>query len=250
VSSQGETEPDTAARQTGSRVKGLITMTVTPDAGRITIAERVDKLHEGMAGQMPAEALQVFGAEQAGLDARGVPEGVATAGFQIPDVPLLDGHGASTTLDAAIAAAPAVIVLYRGAWCPYCNLTLRTYQEDLVPALVERGVGLIAISPQKPDGSLSVQETNELTFTVLSDPGNRVAGALGVLTEPTQDAQAVQRSLGIDLSESNADGTATVPMPTVVLVDATGAIRWIDVYPNYTTRTEVGDILAAIDAPA
>jgi alkyl hydroperoxide reductase subunit AhpC len=35
-------------------------------------------------------------------------------------------------------------------------------------------------------------------------------------------------------------------MPTVVIVDATGVIRWIDVHPNYTTRTEVSDILAAL----
>jgi len=36
-------------------------------------------------------------------------------------------------------------------------------------------------------------------------------------------------------------------MPTVVIVDATAVIRWIDVHPDYTTRTEVSDILAALD---
>jgi peroxiredoxin len=225
-------------------------MTATSDAGQVTIAERVGKLHEGMARQMPAEALEAFGAEQARLDARGVPKGVATVGYEVPDASLLDVHGAQTTLRTAVGSAPAVIVLYRVAWCPYCNLTLRAYQEDLVPALAERGVGLIAISPQKPDGSLSVQEKNELTFTVLSDPGNQIASALGVLTAPTDEAQTIQRSLGIDLRENNADGTAAVPMPTVLLVDSNAAIRWIDVHPNYTTRTDVGNILAAIDVPA
>ena len=38
-----------------------------------------------------------------------------------------------------------------------------------------------------------------------------------------------------------------VPMPAVVLVDAEGTIRWIDVHPNYTTRTEVPQIIAALD---
>jgi alkyl hydroperoxide reductase subunit AhpC len=37
-------------------------------------------------------------------------------------------------------------------------------------------------------------------------------------------------------------------MPTVIVVDAAGAIRWIDVHPNYTSRSEVADILAAVDA--
>ena len=44
----------------------------------------------------------------------------------------------------------------------------------------------------------------------------------------------------------DSDGTATLPMPTVVLVDAAGTIRWIDVHPNYTTRTEAAEILAAL----
>jgi hypothetical protein len=34
-------------------------------------------------------------------------------------------------------------------------------------------------------------------------------------------------------------GRATLPMSAVVLVNAVGTIRWFDVRPNYTTRTEV-----------
>jgi peroxiredoxin len=50
-----------------------------------------------------------------------------------------------------------VIAFYRGVWCPYCNIALKTYQKQLLPKLTEQGVGLVAISPQKPDGSLSMQ---------------------------------------------------------------------------------------------
>jgi hypothetical protein len=35
-------------------------------------------------------------------------------------------------------------------------------------------------------------------------------------------------------------------MPTTVLVDAEGTIRWIDVHPDYTTRSEPDEILSAI----
>jgi hypothetical protein len=37
-------------------------------------------------------------------------------------------------------------------------------------------------------------------------------------------------------------------MPTVAIVDGTGIIRWIDVHPDYTTRSEVADILDALKA--
>jgi peroxiredoxin len=51
-----------------------------------------------------------------------------------------------------------VVVLYRGAWCPYCKITLRTYQSELVPELIRRGATLVAISPRRPDGSLTMLE--------------------------------------------------------------------------------------------
>ncbi|MFI5610353.1 peroxiredoxin-like family protein [Amycolatopsis sp. NPDC051903] len=212
-----------------------------------TIAERVRTMQAGLAGRMPDEVAAAFGAEQAVLDEAGVPGRVLSAGAVMPDGDLLDVEGTATTLAAARAGKPAVVVNYRGAWCPYCNLALRTYQEQLVPALAGRGVELVALSPQKPDGSLSMAEKNELTFTVLSDPGNQIASALGVLTAPSDAAKDAQRTLGLDLTEVNADGTHGVPMPTVVLVDAEGVIRWIDVHPNYSTRTEVADIVAALD---
>jgi peroxiredoxin len=211
-----------------------------------TIAERIVALHQGLAGRIPQGVLEVFSVEHAGLDANGVPAGVAKPGDRFLDAELLDVHGEPTTFAAARGVNTVVVVLYRGGWCPYCNLTLRAYQEHLVPQLIRRGISLLAISPQKPDGSLSTQEKNELSFTVLSDPGNHVAAVLGVRTTPTEDARAAQRTIGVDLTDANADGTHGLPMPAVVVVDGAGIIRWIDVHPNYTTRTEVSEIINAL----
>jgi peroxiredoxin len=211
-----------------------------------TIAAQSAAVSQGAAAQLPPEVSAAFTAEQAELDVAGPPAGITAPGAPMPDGALLDVRGAATTLTRARDGRPAVVVFYRGAWCPYCNLTLRTYQQELVPALTERGVTLIALSPQKADGSLSTRESDELTFTVLSDPGNSVAGQLGILTAPSDDARKAQGVLGLDLADVNADGTYALPMPTVAVVDAEGILRWIDVHPNYTTRTEVAEILAAV----
>jgi peroxiredoxin len=211
-----------------------------------TIAKQVEQLHEGAAAQMPAEALAAFGAEQEQLRAAGSPPGILAPGTTMPDADLLDAHGRPTTLAAARAGDPAVVIFYRGGWCPYCNIALRAYEAELLPWLRSRGIELIAVSPQKPDGSLSIQETNNLTFTGVSDPGNQLGKRLGILTEPTADAQAAQRGLGLDLTEVNADETATLPMPTTVVIDAAGIVRWIDVHADYTTRSETHEIIEAI----
>jgi peroxiredoxin len=211
-----------------------------------TIAEQAASLHRASAGQLPAEVAEAFAAEQRDLAAAGHPSGVAEPGSRLPDGELLDAAGEPATLAETLGGKPAVIVFYRGGWCPYCNIALRTYQAQLVPALAERGISLIAISPQTPDGSLSTKESKELTFTVLSDPGNQIAGQLGILTAPSDGTRAAQLQLGLDLTQVNADGTTALPMPTVVIADADGVIRWIDVHLDYTTRTEPGQILQAV----
>jgi thiol-disulfide isomerase/thioredoxin len=72
------------------------------------------------------------------LAAAGEPSGVAQPGTPLPDGELLDVTGQPATLAQALSGNPAVLVFYRGGWCPYCNIALRTYQAQLVPALAER----------------------------------------------------------------------------------------------------------------
>jgi peroxiredoxin len=214
-----------------------------------TIADRVAEMQAGLGDRLPPDVAAAFAKSLAELTAAGVPAGAAQAGTEVSDVALLDAHGAPTSLYLMAADRPAVLVFYRGAWCPYCNIALKAYREQLHPALVERGIGLVAVSPQKPDGSLSAQEKNELPFPVLSDPGNALAGELGILMAArSDDVRGAQETLGLRLEDVNADATDTLPLPTVVLIDAEHRIAWIDIHPDYTTRTETTDILAAVDA--
>ena len=199
------------------------------------------------AGPIPADIAAAFATWVAQLAAAGVPAGAAEPGHALPDTPMLDAHGAATTLHAATAGRPAVIVFYRGVWCPYCNVALRTYSQELHPALADHDIELIAVSPQTPDGSLSTQQKHGLPFPVLSDPGNALARELGILLPArTREIRAAQEKIGTDLLTVNADGTENLPMPTVALLDAEHQLRWIDIHPDYTTRTEVADILAAV----
>lgn len=209
----------------------------------VTIAEQV----HSMRASMPAGPPSAFDREQQQL-AQLTPAGVIAVGERLPDLDLLDVHGTSTTLQAALDARRTVLVFYRGVWCPFCNIALNAYQTDLLPALLDRGVGLVAVSPQKPDGSLSIQEKHALTFSVVSDPHNTLAMVAGILTSPSDEARAAQLEHGLDLTVVNADGTTAVPMPTTAILDPDATVRWIDVHPDYATRTEPFEILDALDS--
>ncbi|GAA4520836.1 peroxiredoxin-like family protein [Actinoallomurus oryzae] len=212
----------------------------------MTIAQQARALAHNRTRQPPNTAISVFAEERVRLAATAVPGGVVGVGTTIDDRTLLDPHGAQTTVYDALGGHISVVVFYRGAWCPYCNLALATYRAQLLPELEHRGVNLVAISPQTPDGSLTTRDKNELRSTVLSDPGNALAGQLGLVVAPAPDVIAAQPQLGLDLPSANAEGTTAIPMPTTLIVDARRVVRWVGVYPDYSSRSEVADILAAL----
>ena len=204
------------------------------------IAEQVTALHTGRPSN------NVWAREQAALSRNAVTPALPR-GADFPDGELLSPTGESTTLAATLNGSAGVVVFYRGVWCPYCNLALATYRSHLSGPLAQRGIVLVALSPQLPDGSLTMQQKHDLDFAVLSDPGNQIASALGILTRPSDASRETQLQHGLDLTQVNADGTTTLPMPTVAIVDRDGKLAWIDVHPDYSTRTEPQQILDALD---
>jgi peroxiredoxin len=211
-----------------------------------TIREQSGQLKAAAAEHLPAEVTEVFDRSIKDLIGQGIPAEVVEAGDRLEPFTLDDATHTAVSLDQMVEDGPAVIVFYRGGWCPYCNLALRTYQRELLPELGAFGARLVAISPQTPDQSLSTAEKAELAFTVLSDPGSRVARSIGIAFQQADEVLTAQRQLGLDLAQVNAEGSTQLPRPTVLIVDQNQTVRFVDVQPDYTARTEVADILAAL----
>jgi peroxiredoxin len=211
-----------------------------------TITEQATQVKAASATRLPAEVVAAFASDQAALAAGGVPAGAVSVGDTLAPFALSDATGQTCTLDELTAAGPAVIVFYRGGWCPYCNVALRTYERDLLPQLAAYSAQLVAISPETPDASLTTQEKAELSYPVLSDPGAAVAWSLGITFDPSKEGLAAQRQIGVDIRTTRADGATKLPMPTVVIVDRDHIVRFADIRSDYTGRSEVDEILAAL----
>ena len=214
----------------------------------VSIREQSDELKAAAAARLPAEVAAVFddNARQMGL--QGIPPASIKVGDKMDSFTLSNAIAKPVTVDELVAAGPAVIVFYRGGWCPYCNLALRTYQQDLLSRLKDFDATLVAISPQTPDQSLTTAQKAALQFEVLSDPGSRLATRIGIAFDQPPGVLAAQRRLGLDLAEVNDEASTTLPMPTVLIVDTDGIARFVDVQPDYTARTEVAEILDALAA--
>jgi len=210
-----------------------------------TLNPELRALETAISGQQDPDEI-VAEAEERQRQALGFdPALLPMPGSPMPDGELLDITDTTTTLHATRDGRPAVVVFYRGGWCPYCNLTLGTYERDLVPVVRSHGAPLIAISADTPDGSLTL---HELTYDVLADSSHTIARQLGIMaTPPTNDlaTQTWRATSGAPPTRPSED--PGLPLPATVLVDAAGLIQWIDVHPDHVTRTEPAAIIQALD---
>ena len=92
----------------------------------LTIREQSDQLKAAAAERLPAEVLDVFDRSIEDFLDQGVPADSIKAGDLLEPFTLDDATGTPVSLDEIVESGPAVIVFYRGGWCPYCNLALRT----------------------------------------------------------------------------------------------------------------------------
>jgi peroxiredoxin len=178
------------------------------------------------------------------LRASGAVPGIAI-GDQAPDFTLPNSVGEPIRLGERLEAGPVVVVFYRGAWCPFCDLHLRSIQERL-PEIAARGASLVAISPQAPDSSLSLSERLSLGFDLLSDLDQSVSTEWRLRFELPDALRQVYRDMGMALDEHNADGTWHLPVPATFVLDGAGVVRARHVDPNYRERMPVDDILDAL----
>ena len=198
-----------------------------------------------MAKHAPAEVIATLGAELEKLADTGIAARALKAGTNAPDFTLPDAHGEKVSLASVLAKGPAVVTFYRGGWCPFCDLQLRAYQGAL-PQLRDLGAELLAISPQTPDYALTDVEKKQLTFPVLTDAGNRVARAYGLVFTLSDVLQQLQTGFGNPIPKFNGDQSWELPMPGTFVLDQGGVVLLAHVDPNYTRRLEPAAILDAL----
>jgi peroxiredoxin len=186
--------------------------------------------------------------EQSAAQKRGIEEvraSLATTkklgvGDLAPSFELPDANGKPASLKSMLAQGPVVVTFYRGGWCPYCNIQLHEYQQ-ILPEIKAMGAQLVAISPEKPDQSLSTAEKNKLEFSVLSDAGSKAADTFGIAYELTPSIAPMAPML----KKHNAEGTK-LPLSATYVINRDGKIAYAFVNEDYRVRAEPTEILAAL----
>src|SRR5262249_24894151 len=151
------------------------------------------------------------------------------------------------SLAGELERGPVVLIFYRGEWCPYCNMMLRTYGLRSAD-FSERGARLVAVSPQTPDNSLTMAERHSLEFPVLSDEGGEVIDTYGLKYGVQGQSRELVAAVGNDVAKFNGEGGWILPAPAVFVIDREGIVRFVGVNGDYTQRVEPDEALATLDS--
>lgn len=213
-----------------------------------TLKDEIAAYNAAKREKVPAAILATMAQCTEDLKASGIEDRALRAGDTVPDFQLPDQHGALRRLRDYLAESPVVLNIYRGGWCPYCNMEMKAL-HDVLPEIESRGARLIGMAPETPDRAMSTAERNGLAIDILSDVGNRVAEQLGLVFSLPESLRSIYEKIGVDIPAYNGDESFRLPVPATYIIAQSGLIVYDFVNADYTLRLEPRDILARLPSP-
>ena len=146
-------------------------------------------------------------------------------GARLPEFEVRDLAGNAVS-SASFAGKPAVLVFYRGNWCPFCMAQVKQlaarYRE-----LEALGVRVILISPQPYAKNAQLAKKFDVNMDFLVDDGNVAARIL-----------ELGQKNGLPMGMQVMGYDSETVLPTVIVTDANGKVMWVHETDSYRIRPE------------
>lgn len=168
-------------------------------------------------------------------------------GEPMPPFILPDEKGHLVSLESLLENGPVAIAFNRGHWCPYCRVNttaLREVQREIAGF----GGRIVAIMPDRQKYTQRLKADTHADFPFLTDMDNAYAMSLNLVIWIGAEMQGLMPKAGVDLPAIQGNGAHLLPLPATFVVGTDGLIRLRHVDPDYRTRIEVDDLLAALKA--
>ena len=184
---------------------------------------------------------------ESATDVQPLGSGEAAPRFVVRDV-----NGKRVDFDPAELERPAVIITFRGGWCPYCNLHLSELRH-VMAELTALDVNVMFLSGDRPDqlyASLDDQTQDDvdgLGYRILSDADANAAIALGIAFRSKADLAQRLTLRGNDIADSSLGRHGVLPVPAVFVIDADGVIRYAYANADYKMRLPGDELLAVVE---
>ena len=150
---------------------------------------------------------------------------------------------------------PVMLLVFRGGWCPYCNMYL-SEMRHVIPEIRSMGIDVLFLSGDRPEllyDSLEHQAQEDiagLDYTILSDADAQASIALGIAFKAAQRTIDYVNKKGDGYARSSMGRQGILPVPAVFAIGRDGVIAFTYINPNYKVRLPADDLLAAARAIA
>ena len=216
----------------------------------MSLKEQLAEYRAGWYRRVPAERQAIMQRHIDQLRSGAIARTMLKVGDHAPAIVLENAKGVTVDVGTLLKKGPVIVTFYRGGWCPYCNLELKAYQ-DLLPQIVAAGASLVAISPEKPDDTVSTAEKNALTFEVLSDVGQKVGRAFGLVYLFTEELKSAYRGFNLDIPARNGTPDEwALPVSATYIIGRDGSIIYAYTDVDYRDRADPRDVLAVLTRKA
>jgi peroxiredoxin len=168
-------------------------------------------------------------------------------GDLMPDFALQDSTGTLRTSHEFLDRGPLVLALFRGGWCPYCDLTMVALEEARL-AINALGAEAAGVMPDPLRHIDEIAKKRGITYPLLSDPANGFARTCGLAYELSPNHIRIHLERGRDFRALHDDTTWRLPVPSVFVVapDARIVFAFADVDPARWPDPE--ELVRSLDA--
>lgn len=148
-------------------------------------------------------------------------------GQLFPELTVPRVGGGAVTLPGDLTGGFGVVLVYRGAWCPYCNAQLAAFHRAQ-EALAEAGISVVALSVDDEATSAALVNKLHLEFAVgHSADADAVAETIGAFTN---DEPKYLQSTGFVLTPEGRVVTAVYSSGAIGRLmpdDVLGLVRYL-----------------------
>ncbi|MGB6795099.1 MAG: hypothetical protein WBE48_00605 [Xanthobacteraceae bacterium] len=104
--------------------------------------------------------------------------------------------------------------------------------------------------PGKPDDTVSTAEKNALDFEVLSDAGQKVGRAFGLVYTFSDELISTYKQFGQDIPGRNGSGEWALPISATYVIGQDGQIIYAHKDADYRDRAEPAEVLQVLKKTA
>lgn len=198
-------------------------------------------------------AVRVAAAEYADLPASAEDTNPKKTGDRAPAFSVRTVEDDEFQFDPDALERPAILISFRGGWCPYCNLHLSELRT-VIPELKASGYDVLFLSGDAPAQLYEglQQETQEsiagLDYTILSDASIEAALAFGTAFRTGQGLNDYLESKDYEYANGSIGRHNALSVPFVYVVNQAGEIVYDFVEPDYKVRLPADELLSVAKA--